>query len=139
MAGYEVVPVALSTSTHYPFGVFSPAFKSCEKSFATHQFANNDCNFLKNDCCEFYGTGHQPLECRYCHHERRSFGLQVMQISKRLEGACQSSAGGSMDQASWPKLLHILKDKPNAIAYCERRNTCQQAKNIQPLEKKWFW
>jgi hypothetical protein len=54
--------------------VLSPAFKGCEKTFATNQFANKVCNFLKNDLCELYGTGHQPLECRFCHHERRGLG-----------------------------------------------------------------
>src|SRR6187397_1226277 len=52
------------------FGVLSPAFKGCERSIATNQFARNGCTFLKNDRCELYGTGHQPLECRFCHHDR---------------------------------------------------------------------
>jgi hypothetical protein len=66
----------LEMAPELTFGVLSPAFKGCEKSFATNQFANNGCNFLKNDRCELYGTGHQPLECRYCHHERRGLGPQ---------------------------------------------------------------
>src|SRR5436190_5519958 len=49
------------------FGVLSPAFKGCVKSFATNEFAKNGCRFLRNDRCELYGTGHQPLECRFCH------------------------------------------------------------------------
>jgi hypothetical protein len=66
----------LEISPELTFGVLSPAFKGCEKSLATNQFANNGCNFLKNDLCELYGTGHQPLECRFCHHERRGLGLK---------------------------------------------------------------
>jgi hypothetical protein len=65
----------LEISPELTLGVLSPAFKGCEKNFATNQFANNGCNFLKNNLCELYGTGHQPLECRFCHHERRGLGL----------------------------------------------------------------
>ena len=36
----------------------------------------NKCTFLKDDRCELYGTDHQPLECRFCHHERRGLGLK---------------------------------------------------------------
>jgi len=54
--------------------VLSPAFKGCERSIATNQFARNGCTFLKNDRCELHGTGHQPLECRFYHHDRRGLG-----------------------------------------------------------------
>ncbi len=56
------------------FGVLSPAFKGCEGSFATNECAPNGCNFLKNGLCELYGTGFQPLECRFCHHDRVGLG-----------------------------------------------------------------
>jgi hypothetical protein len=65
----------LEVSPELTFGVLSPAFKGCEKNYAINQFANNGCNFLKKDLCELYGTGHQPMECRFCHHERRGLGL----------------------------------------------------------------
>ena len=64
----------LEIAPELTFGVLSPAFKGCEKSFATSQFVKNGCNFLKSDRCELFGTGHQPLECRFCHHERRGLG-----------------------------------------------------------------
>jgi len=64
----------LEVAPELTFGVLSPAFKGCEKNFATNQFAKDGCNFLKDDRCELYGTGHQPLECRFCHHERRGLG-----------------------------------------------------------------
>jgi len=64
----------LEIAPEHTFGVLSPAFKGCERSFATNQFAQNGCNFLKNNLCELYGTGHQPLECRFCHHERHGLG-----------------------------------------------------------------
>jgi hypothetical protein len=66
----------LEISPEVTFGVLSPAFKGCEKTFATNQFAGNGCNFLKDGLCELYGTDHQPLECRFCHHERRGLGRQ---------------------------------------------------------------
>jgi hypothetical protein len=56
------------------FGVLSPAFKGCEQAFATNLFASNGCNFLTNNRCELFGTGYEPLECRYCHHDRRGLG-----------------------------------------------------------------
>src|SRR5690349_10788097 len=58
------------------FGVLSPAFKGCEQSFATNAFAKNGCTFLKNNLCELFGTGYQPLECRFCHHERGGLGTR---------------------------------------------------------------
>ena len=64
----------LEISPELTFGVLSPAFKGCERSVATNRFAQNKCTFLKNDRCELYGTGHQPLECRFCHHDRRGLG-----------------------------------------------------------------
>ncbi len=64
----------LEIAPELTFGVLSPAFKGCEKSFATNEFAKNGCSFLKDDRCELYGTGYQPLECRFCHHERRGWG-----------------------------------------------------------------
>jgi hypothetical protein len=56
------------------FGVLSPAFGGCEAGFAVNEFAKNGCNFLKKGLCELFGTGNQPLECRYCHHDRGGQG-----------------------------------------------------------------
>lgn len=64
----------LEVVSRLTFGVLSPAFKGCERCFATNQSAKNGCNFLKNARCELYGTGHQPLECRFCHHDRQGLG-----------------------------------------------------------------
>jgi len=66
--------VMLEIAPELTFGVLSPAFKGCERSIATNRFARNGCTFLKNDRCELHGTGHQPLECRFCHHDRRGLG-----------------------------------------------------------------
>lgn len=66
----------LEMSPDKTFGVLSPAFKGCEADFALNIYASKGCNFLKNNLCELHGTGFQPLECRFCHHERRGLGLQ---------------------------------------------------------------
>ncbi len=64
----------LEVAPELTFGVLSPAFKGCERSFATNQSAQNGCTFLKNERCELHGTGYQPLECRFCHHARCGWG-----------------------------------------------------------------
>ena len=64
----------LEVAPELTFGVLSPAFRGCEKSFAANQYSRNGCNFLRNDRCELYGTSHQPLECRFCHHDRQGLG-----------------------------------------------------------------
>ena len=74
-AGYSK-RMMLEMSPEMMFGVLSPAFKGNEGMFALNQFAGNGCTFLKNDRCELFGSGLEPLECRYCHHDRRGMGKQ---------------------------------------------------------------
>ncbi len=64
----------LEVSPDLSFGVLSPAFKGCEMNFALQAFAQNGCNFLSEGLCELHGTGHVPLECRFCHHNRTGLG-----------------------------------------------------------------
>lgn len=64
----------LEVSPELTFGVISPAFKGCEGNFALQEFSMNGCTFLKEDLCEVFGTFLQPLECRFCHHDRRGEG-----------------------------------------------------------------
>lgn len=64
----------LEVSPEFDFGVLSPAFKGCEGFFAIQEYSNNGCTFLRHDLCEIFGTSHQPLECRFCHHERQGLG-----------------------------------------------------------------
>lgn len=52
------------------WGVLSPAFRGSEGWFATQEASLNGCNFLRDDKCELFDTGFEPLECRFCHHER---------------------------------------------------------------------
>jgi hypothetical protein len=56
------------------FGVLSPAFKGNEVGFARQIFSGQGCTFLKDNRCELFGTGFQPLECRFCHHDRLGEG-----------------------------------------------------------------
>jgi hypothetical protein len=64
----------LEVAPDFSFGVLSPAFKGCEGGFALNLYSKNGCNFLKENLCELYGTGFQPIECRYCHHDRKGMG-----------------------------------------------------------------
>jgi hypothetical protein len=56
------------------FGVLSPAFCGCEGFYAINEYKDRGCNFLKENLCELHGTGFQPLECRFCHHDRPGQG-----------------------------------------------------------------
>jgi hypothetical protein len=56
------------------FADLSPAFYGCEVGLALQEHAQLGCNFLKNEFCELFGTGHSPLECRFCHHTRVGLG-----------------------------------------------------------------
>ena len=64
----------LEISPELFFGVLSPAFKGNEGNVAWQSFARQGCTFLKEGLCELYGTGLQPLECRFCQHSRPSLG-----------------------------------------------------------------
>ena len=64
----------LEISPGMHFGVLSPAFKGNEGNYALQVFSNQGCTFLINDLCELFGTGFQPLECQYCHHDRKGLG-----------------------------------------------------------------
>jgi len=83
----------LEIAPELTFGVLSPAFKGCEKSIATNQFTQNGCTFLRDNRCELYGTGHVPLECRFCHHERRGLGPRC---HADLEKEWKTSAGQAL-------------------------------------------
>ena len=66
----------LEISPERDFGVLSPAFKGNEEKIAFQIFSKNKCTFLKNNLCELFNTGLQPLECRFCHHERKGDGTK---------------------------------------------------------------
>ena len=56
------------------FGVLSPAFAGNEGDFALERHKTGGCTFLRANRCELHGTGLQPLECRFCHHDRPGQG-----------------------------------------------------------------
>ena len=66
----------LEISPERHFGVLSPAFKGNESNYALQIFSKNSCTFYCNGLCELFGTGLQPLECRFCHHKRKGLGLK---------------------------------------------------------------
>lgn len=66
----------LEISPEQDFGVLSPAFKGNECNYAFQLFSKSGCTFYRNGLCELFGTGLQPLECRYCHHDRKGLGQQ---------------------------------------------------------------
>jgi hypothetical protein len=64
----------LELSPDKRFGVLSPAFTGNEVDFALDRFKTRGCTFLHERRCELHGTGLQPLECRFCHHDRPGEG-----------------------------------------------------------------
>ena len=72
-AGYGGT-MMLELSPDRTFAVLSPAFCGCEGTFAFQEFAQNGCCFFQNGLCALHGTGLEPLECRFCHHERMGEG-----------------------------------------------------------------
>jgi hypothetical protein len=90
----------LEMAPELSFGVLSPAFKGCEANFAMNIFAKDGCNFLKDNLCELFGTGLQPLECRFCHHNRSGLGKKC---HTEIENAWNSVKGKSLI-VKWAKL-----------------------------------
>jgi hypothetical protein len=74
--------------------IVAPAFRGNEGTYAFVEFANRACTFLARDSrCELHGSGLQPLECRFCHHERRGEGPKC---HRDLEKDWHSYAGRSL-------------------------------------------
>ncbi|MDP4108927.1 MAG: hypothetical protein Q8878_02750 [Bacillota bacterium] len=80
----------LEVSPDYKFAVLSPAFRGCEKNFALQECSSSGCNFYTDGLCELFGTGHEPLECRFCHHDREGLGQKC---HRDLEKDWNSPAG----------------------------------------------
>jgi hypothetical protein len=77
--------------------VLSPAFKGCERNFALQEFAGAGCSFLTNGLCELHGTGFEPIECLFCHHDRAGLGKKC---HADLEKDWNSEAGKQL-VAKW--------------------------------------
>ena len=93
----------LEIAPELTFGVISPAFKGCERSIAVNQFARDGCTFLKDERCELFGTGHEPLECRFCHHDRRGLGPKC---HADLEKDWHTAAGEALVER-WIKKVNL--------------------------------
>jgi hypothetical protein len=104
-AGYDK-RMMLEISPERSFGVVSPAFRGCEGTFALNRFATRSCTFLREELCELHGTAYQPLECRFCHHDRTGLGPQC---HADLEMAWNTSAGRAL-VARWCRLMGVWHD-----------------------------
>jgi hypothetical protein len=95
----------LEVSPEFSFGVLSPAFKGCEGNIALQACAGFGCCFLKDGLCELHDTGHQPLECRVCHHARPGLGARC---HADIEKDWQSPRGQALVN-KWTELLGVLE------------------------------
>lgn len=95
----------LELSPERTLAVLSPAFRGNEGYYALNQFAHRGCNFLTPDRrCELHGTGFQPLECRFCHHDRAGEGPRC---HRDLEKDWNSAAGRAL-VARWRAAAGLL-------------------------------
>ncbi|MBE0697120.1 MAG: hypothetical protein IH586_09365 [Anaerolineaceae bacterium] len=95
----------VEVSPERSFLVLSPAFKGCEGSFALDNYSNKGCTFLKDSRCELHDTGLQPLECRFCHHDRPGAG-QVCHAD--IEADWHTFAGQALVER-WSRQTGFLK------------------------------
>ncbi len=95
----------LEPSPTRAFGVLSPAFKGNEGYYALDEFSERGCNFLMSDGrCELHGSGVQPLECRFCHHDRRGLGPRC---HRDLEKDWDSPAGRGL-VTRWAGMMGLV-------------------------------
>lgn len=113
LAGYAN-RIMLEVSPEKDFAVLSPAFKGNEGSIALELFSGNGCTFLNDGLCELFGTGLQPLECRFCHHSRKGEGLachlDIEQEWKSPQGKRIVVRWGNIT-GLWTKMGLLVKEK----------------------------
>ena len=97
----------LEMAPGFSFGVLSPAFKGCEVKFAYKEYVSRGCTFFIDEKCELYGTGQQPLECRYCHHERPGMGPRC---HADIEKDWNTPAGRAL-VVKWSNLVGFMKNQ----------------------------
>jgi hypothetical protein len=97
----------LEMAPGFTFGVLSPAFKGCEAKFAFNEYASHGCTFLVDGKCELHGTGHQPLECRYSHHERMGMGPRC---HADIEKDWNTPAGRALI-VKWSQVVGFMKHR----------------------------
>ena len=119
MAGYAS-RMMLEMSPDFTLGVFFPVFKGCESQFADYGFMTLGCTFLQNNLCELFGTGLQPLECRYCHHTRCGLGDQChADIEKKW-----NSPEGIALVVRWSKMTCLWEDQVIADSAITKTKKC---------------
>ena len=96
--------IMLEVSPELSFGVLSPAFKGNEGYYALQEYAAAGCTFYQNGLCELHGTGLEPLECRFCHHERLGRGTRC---HAELEKDWNTPAGQALVQ-EWIFLFGLV-------------------------------
>jgi hypothetical protein len=101
----------LEMAPGFRFGVLSPAFKGCEVKFAYNEYAAAGCTFFIDNRCELHETGHQPLECRYCHHERIGMGPRC---HADLEKDWDTPAGRAL-VVQWSAAVGFMKREANLL------------------------
>lgn len=90
----------LEVSPDRRLGVLSPAFKGNEGLYAANEFSGTGCTFWAADgTCELHGSGVQPLECRFCHHDRPGDGPRC---HRDLEKDWNSASGRAL-VARWAR------------------------------------
>lgn len=105
-AGYAK-RMMLEMAPDFTFGVLSPAFKGCEAQFAYQEYAAAGCTFLADGKCELHGTGHQPLECRFCHHDRVGLGPRC---HADLEKDWNTKSGRDLI-VQWNEVVGLIKNR----------------------------
>lgn len=107
-AGYAA-RMMLELAPERSFGVLSPAFRGCEGAFAIHECRANGCTFFSGGLCDLYGTGHMPLECRFCHHSRVGQGAACHADLER----CWNTPAAQDLIARWQRITGFWKRKLN--------------------------
>lgn len=95
----------LELSPECTFGVLSPAFKGNEGNIALQIFSHQGCTFLQKNLCELFGSGLQPLECRFCHHTRKSLGQKC---HSDIEKDWHSKNGQKLI-IKWNEITHVFE------------------------------
>ena len=108
----------MEISPQFDFAVLSPAFHGCEGFIATKEGYISGCNFLKNGLCELHDTDILPLECAFCHHNRKGQGIKChMSIEKQWK-----TVKGQRLVARWQKIVRLDK-KLNRLTLQEEEDT----------------
>jgi hypothetical protein len=78
-------------------------------------FSKNGCTFFKDGLCQLFGSGFEPLECRFCHHNRKGLGTEchsdIEKEWKTPEGKRLIVRWGNIT-GFWTRQGLVVKEKP---------------------------